>query len=67
MFPVLKEMPKCQDGRVCKGKNNGFIVATFEKGMKFVCGDCYQAARKELLMILASYKLDRKKELEKDK
>ena len=47
MFPELKEMPKCQDGRVCKGNNNGFMFVEFESGFKFVCGDCYLQARKD--------------------
>ena len=52
MFPELKEMPKCQDGRVCKGNGNGFCFKQFitEDGRivwKFVCGDCFLQAMKD--------------------
>jgi hypothetical protein len=50
MFPEIKEMPKCQDGRVCGGKNDGFILKEFESGMKFICGECYLQARKDRLI-----------------
>ena len=50
MMPEIKEMPKCQDGRVCGGKNDGFmLISGFENGPKFVCGECYLQARKEFL------------------
>lgn len=54
MFPELKEMPKCQDGRICKGNGNGFCFLPFitEDGNlvhKFVCGNCYLQAIKDSL------------------
>ena len=48
MFPELKEMPKCQDGRVCNNQNNGFMFIRFESGQKFICGECYLQAQKDL-------------------
>jgi hypothetical protein len=49
MFPEIKEMPKCQDGRVCDGKNDGFMFIQFENGIKFICGECYLQAKKDFL------------------
>ncbi len=43
----IKEIPKCQDGRVCNGSNNGFILANFSSGKKWVCGTCYLQAENE--------------------
>jgi protein-arginine kinase activator protein McsA len=52
----LKEMPKCQDGRICKNQKDGFMLATFEHGQKFVCWECYQEARNELILLLEKVK-----------
>lgn len=45
---TLTERPKCQDGRVCKGQNNG-ILAVFPQNTEimFVCWECYKAIEKE--------------------
>lgn len=52
----LKEMPKCQDGRVCNNKHDGFMVATFDTGPKFICYECYQEAKNELLLLLEEFR-----------
>ena len=56
MFEKLTTMPKCQDGRVCKGNNNGFMLASYEFGNKFVCYECWLQARNELLVLLEKLK-----------
>ena len=38
----MDKRPNCQDGCVCKGLNEGFMVLKDDTGKNvFVCGDCY--------------------------
>lgn len=50
----LTKKPKCEDGRACKGENDGYILKPFltKEGKienKIVCGECLQQARRELM------------------
>lgn len=54
----MKMLPKCEDGRACGGKNDGFIVINCldpksrQTGLKAFCYDCYKQAEKEKNQVL---------------
>lgn len=55
---VMDEKPKCEDGRICKHENDGFILIncldpkTGGTGLKSFCYDCYKQAEKEKNQVL---------------